>query len=182
MRCFSSEKTLPEALPSAVVTRFIGTMASPTPLLSFHLSRCLDLSGDTLIMENSKGLPRSLQIPSKHATLSDPDGAAFGHPIVTIGDVAFRPFANVGPHTKQDFGAQSLQLTLAAYFSCCLRLTHVVTSASPKLAPGCTGPCFPVRTFTSDMLGASWRTKGFCFHFHFRLQFFGPCIEAVVTC
>ena len=30
---------LPEALPSTVVTRFIGTMASPTPFPSFRLPR-----------------------------------------------------------------------------------------------------------------------------------------------
>ena len=40
------------------------------------------------------------------------------------------------PHVV-DFEALSLQLTLTAFLSCYLRLTHFVTSTSPRLAAGC---------------------------------------------
>ena len=54
-----SRLKLPRVLPSTVITRFSGTITQPIPFPPSHPPRCLDLSGDTLIMESGKGLPRS---------------------------------------------------------------------------------------------------------------------------
>ena len=74
-------------------------MTSPTSSLPFHHPRLLDLSGDTLILESSKDLPRSPNLPSRYATLLDPVGATFDITLFFIvGSVAFRSHANVGHH------------------------------------------------------------------------------------
>ena len=134
-------------------------MASPTPLLPFRLPRFLDLSGDTLIVESSRGIPRSLNIPSRHATLSDPGDARCANThlrrVRVLPSTVRKMSAITISHLRDSITSTSRLAACLSYF---LRLTHVVTSIGPRFASRCVGRHFPVRTFTSDMLGASWRT------------------------
>ena len=86
--------------------------------------------------------------PSKRATLSDPDGATLDHPISpkvmlpsAIGKTSATAFSKLR-------GSITSTLRLAARFSHYLRLTHVVTSISPRLVTEYGGFRFPMGTFT----------------------------------
>ena len=132
-------------------------MTQPTPSLPFLPPCCLGLLGNTSSMKSCEGIPRSCkhlrEMPCSQ-TPAVPHGESLRPPSVMLPSVTSgkrRP-----PHIV-DFEAQSLQLSLTAFLSCYLRLTHIVTSMSPRLAPGC-AEALPRVDFHHRCLHASWRT------------------------